>query len=134
LARVEGLNVRLEDLGQTYETLSDNEDVQPAIGEEEKSPDFSSERESVAAFLARAAAELPDAMPTGGWNEYQEAVRRAARLVALRPAGDAAAFAQVLDALHRARKKPNEAGRLRFDYERLCQDGLQPGLARWRRY
>ena len=67
-------------------------------------------------------------MPPGGWSDYQEAVRRAARLVALRDTSDAPAFAQVLEALDRAKKKATEAGRLRFEYETLCRDTLEPGL------
>jgi ATP-dependent helicase/nuclease subunit A len=133
LPRLTALNVRLEDLRQTYETLSDNEDVAPVIGPEEPAPDFAKERAAVQAFLDRARAELPAEMPPGGWTEYQESVRRAARLLALRDAEDASAFAAVLDALTRV-KKPTEAGRLRFEYETLCREVLEPGLARWRRY
>ena len=51
----------------------------------------------------------------------------------LRDVSDASAFAGVLDALKRV-KKTTEAGRLRFDYETLCRDVLEPGLTRWRRY
>src|SRR5262245_29706046 len=133
LPRLAALNVRLEDLRQTYETLSDNEDVVPEIGRAGVAPDFTVERAAVTAFLARAAAEMPAEMPAGGWTEYQEAIRRAARLLSLRDAGDAASFAQVLEALTRV-KKPTEAGRLRFEYEGLCRDAIEPGLARWRRY
>jgi ATP-dependent helicase/nuclease subunit A len=134
LPRLVSLNVRLDDLRQTYETLSDNEDVAPAIGPEETAPDFAAERAAVAAFLARAAAEIPADMPAGGWTEYQDALRRAARLVALRDTADATAFAQVLEALHRARKKGTEAGRMRAEFETLCRDVLEPGLRRWRQY
>ncbi len=134
LPRLSALNVRLEDLRQTYETLSDNEDVVPSIGAEETAPDFSAERAAVAKFLGRAQAELPTEMPPGGWTDYQEAVRRAARLVALRDTADAAAFAQVLDALDRAKKKGTEAGRLRAEFETLCREALEPGLRRWREF
>ncbi len=134
LSRLSALNVRLEDLRQTYETLCDNEDVRPAIGAEESAPDFSAERAAVEKFLARAAAELLEAMPPGGWNEFQEAARRAARLVALRDTSDAPAFAQVLEAFDRAKKKGIEAGRLRFEFETLCRETIEPGLTRWRRY
>jgi len=133
LPRLAALNVRLEELRQTYETLSDNEDVAPAIGPEQPAPDFEKERAAVQAFLDRARADLPADMPPGGWSEYQECVRRAARLMALRDTSDASAFIAVLDALARV-KKTTEAGRLRFDYETLCRDVLVPGRARWRRY
>jgi ATP-dependent helicase/nuclease subunit A len=133
LPRLASLHVRLEDLRQTYETLSDNEDVTPAIGTEEPAPDFSSERAAVRAFLTRATADLPAETPPGGWNDYQEVVRRAERLMALRDTGDAPAFADVLDALARVRK-PTEAGRLRFEYETLCRDVVEPAQKRWRRY
>ena len=134
LPRLAALNVRLEDLRQTYETLSDNEDVAPSIGPEEAPPDFSAERVAVAKFLDRAQAEVPAEMPPGGWTDYQEAVRRAARLVALRDTSDAPAFAQVLEALDRAKKKGTEAGRMRAEFETLCRETLEPGLRRWREY
>ena len=133
LPRLAALNVRLEDLRQTYETLSDNEDVEPEMGRETAPPDFAREREAVETFLRRASEELPAEMPRGGWTEYQESVRRATRLLALRDTSDAPAFAAVLDALSRV-KKTTEAGRLRFEYETLCRDVLAPALARWRRY
>ncbi|HEY1434937.1 MAG TPA: UvrD-helicase domain-containing protein [Thermoanaerobaculia bacterium] len=132
LPRLAALGVRLADLRQTYETLSDNEDVAPAIGAEEPPPDFSAERAAVEAFLARAAAALPTEMPEGGWSDFQEAVRRAMRLCALRDPSDAPAFAQVLDALARAKKKATEAGRLRGEFESLVAGTLEPGLQRWR--
>ncbi|MEP6994543.1 MAG: UvrD-helicase domain-containing protein, partial [Acidobacteriota bacterium] len=134
LPRLSLHNIRLEDLRQTYETLSDNEDVAPAIGPEEPPPDFSAERAAVAQFLARAAAELPAEMPPGGWSDFQEAIRRAQRLVSLRDTSDAPAFAQVLEALDRATKKATEAGRVRLDFETLCRETIQPGLRRWREY
>ncbi len=134
LPRLASLNVRLEDLRQTYETLSDNEDVAPSIGPEEAPPDFSAERVAVAKFLVRAQAEVPAEMPPGGWTDYQEAVRRAARLVALRDTSDAPAFAQVLEALDRAKKKGTEAGRMRAEFDTLCRDTLEPGLRRWREF
>jgi ATP-dependent helicase/nuclease subunit A len=134
LPRLATLGIRLEDLRQTYETLSDNEDVEPEIGPEEPPPDFTAEREAVAAFLARAGADLPAEMPAGGWNEFQEAVRRALRIVALGDAPDATAFARILDALGRARNKGKDAGRLRIEFETLCRDTIEPGLRRWREY
>jgi len=105
LPLLSALGIRLEDLRQTYETLSDNEDVVPAVGPEEPPPEFASERGNVERFLARAARELPAEMPAGGWNDFQEAVRQAARLISLRDTSDAAAFARVLDALGRAKNK-----------------------------
>ncbi len=134
LPRLSALNVRLEDLRQTYETLSDNEDVVPAIGPEREPPDFSDERAAVERFLVRATAELPSEMPPGGWTDFQEAVRRAARLTALADGTDAPAFAKVLEALEKAKKKATEAGRLRTEFETLCRDTLAPGLRRWREY
>jgi ATP-dependent helicase/nuclease subunit A len=134
LPRLAALGIRLEDLRQTYETLSDNEDVEPEIGPEEPPPDFSAERAAVEKFLVRAAADLPAEMPAGGWTDFQEAVRRAGRIVALRDTSDAVTFARVLDALDRAESKGKEAGRLRAEFETLCRETLEPGLARWRVY
>jgi ATP-dependent helicase/nuclease subunit A len=134
LPLLSALGIRLEDLRQTYETLSDNEDVVPVVGPEGPPPDFASERGAVAMFLARAARDLPAEMPHGGWTDFQEAVRRAARLVSLRDTSEAAAFAQVLDALGRAKNKGKEAGRLRGEFEALCRDTIEPGQRRWREY
>ena len=125
LPRLAALNVRLDDLRQTYETLSDNEDVAPMIGLEERPPDFTRERAAVQTFLERAAAELPAEMPAGGWTEYQEAVRRAARLLALRDAGDASAFAAVLDAICRV-KKATDAGRRGSSTKRFAATWSSP--------
>jgi ATP-dependent helicase/nuclease subunit A len=134
LPLLSALGIRLEDLRQTYETLSDNEDVEPAIGPEEPPPDFAAERGVVEAFLARATAELPPEMPPGGWSDFQEAVRRAARIVALRDTSDSAAFARVLEALARARNRSKDAGRLRVEFETLCRETIDRGLCRWREY
>jgi ATP-dependent helicase/nuclease subunit A len=134
LPRLSALNVRLDDLRQTYETLSDNEDVAPVIGEEEGPPDFAAERAAVDSFLRLATAQLPAEMPDGGWSDFQEAVRRAERLIALRGASDAPTFALVLDALLRVKKKATEARILRPQFETLCRETVEPGLARWRRY
>lgn len=134
LPRLSALNVRLDDLKQTYETLSDNEDVAPIIGPEEDPPDFAAERAAVDRFLRLATAQLPEEMPEGGWSDFQEAVRRAERLIALRGASDAPTFALVLEALDRVKKKTTEARALRPQFETLCRETVEPGLARWRRY
>jgi len=134
LPRLASLGIRLEDLYQTYETLSENEDVRPALGSEDPPPDFAAERRVVEGFLDRATADVPAEMPAGGWTEFQEAVRRAARLVALRDTSDAPAFAEVLHALERARSRGKDAGRLRIEFEGLCRDTIAPALRRWREY
>jgi ATP-dependent helicase/nuclease subunit A len=134
LARLAALRVRLDDLQQTFDSISDNEDVPVEIGEESAPPDFSAEREAVDRFLARAGADVPEEMPAGGWNEYQQAVRRALRLRMLPSSEPAAEFAHLLDALSRGRKKPTQAGRLRGEWEGLLAGTVDPGLARWRRY
>ena len=100
-------------------------------GREQPPPDFAAERAAVSGVSVRAAADLPAEMPPGGWTEYQEAVRRAARLVALRDTSDAPAFAPgPRCAPSRAARKATEAGRLRNEFETLCRDVLAPGLER----
>jgi ATP-dependent helicase/nuclease subunit A len=134
LPRLASLGVRLEDLRQTYETISENEDVVPAIGEEEAPPDFGAERAAVEGFLGGALPGIPAETPPGGWTEFQEAVRRAARLLSLHDASDTPAFVQALEALGRARKKSTQAGRLRTEFETLCRESVEPALERWRRH
>ena len=93
----------------------------PAIGPEEPPPDFSAER-----------AAGRDVSRARGRRASRRDARRAAGPTSRRPCGaprgsspcatprDAPAFAQVLEALHRARKKATEAGRLRSEFETLC--------------
>src|SRR5438477_5376163 len=59
LSRLSAVGVRLEELRQTFETLSENEDVLPAAGTESDPPAFVSERRALDDFLDRAARELP---------------------------------------------------------------------------
>ena len=134
LPRLSALGMRLEDLRRTYEELCENEDVLPAIPPETSPPDLTEARRRVEEFLRRAEAELPPQAPAGGWNEYQDAVRRALRLEALLPADEPSAFIEIVDALERARKKFREAGRLAAAYEGLCRDVLGPALKAWREH
>jgi ATP-dependent helicase/nuclease subunit A len=133
-ARLAALDVRLEDLRETFETLSDNEDVIPSIGPERPTPSFEAERRVVEGFLHKAEAGLPEEMPADGWNEFQQAVRRALRLHALLEGRDAPEFVRVLEALDRAKKRPQEAGPLRGSFETLFHEAIEPALRRWREY
>jgi len=134
LPRLSALGMRLEDLRKTHEEMCENEDVLPAVPPETPPPDFSAARRAVSTFLRRAETELPPRPSAGGWNEYQDAVRRALRLEALLPAAEPAAFVEVMDALDRAHKKPREAGPLAAAYESLCRDVLAPSLRAWREH
>ncbi len=133
-ARLNALGVRLEDLRETFETLSENEDVKPSIGPELPTPSFETERRVVEDFLRRAGAGLPQEMPADGWNEFQQAARRALRLHALFDVDEAPEFVRVLEVLDRAKKKPLEAGPLRGAFETLCRETIEPALRRWREH
>ena len=134
LPRLSAIGMRLEDLHDTYDQLCENEDVTPVVPPESPPPDLSAERIAIAQFLRRAEKQLPEERPAEGWNDYQEAVRRALRLEALLDLDDAANFVEVLDALDRARKKPKEAGTLTLVYDTLCRETIGPALQRWREY
>ena len=121
LPRLAALNVRLEDLRQTYETLSDNEDVAPAIGPEQPPPDFAAERAAVAGVpgARRAPTCRPRCRPGAGTSTRRR-VRRAARLVALRDTSDAPAFvAGARGALPRAEERRRRPGACALEFETL---------------
>ncbi len=134
LARLSALGVKLEELRQTFETLSENEDVEPALEQETPPPDFSAGGRAVADYLERAATELPGEPPTEGWNAYQEAVRRALRLSAFVSAAEPASFVRVAEVLERAEDDAKDAGRLRGQFETLVRDVLAPSILAWREY
>ncbi len=134
LARLTALGVRLEDLRATFETLSENEDVAPPIGMELPTPSFEVERQAVEDFLRRAEAGLPAQAPAAGWNEFQQAIRRALRLRTLLDMGEAPEFVRVLEALDRAKRKAPEAGPQRGAFETLCRETIEPALRRWREH
>ena len=136
LPRLAALGVRLEDLRQTYETLSDNEDVEPAIGPEEPPPDFTAERRS-GRGVPRARRRGPagrDAAREAGTNSRRRC-GAPLRIVALGDAPDATAFARILDALVRARNK-GEGCRPAADRIRnaLPRRRSSRACARWREY
>ncbi len=134
LPRLSALGMQLEQLRHTFDAMCENEDVLPSVPEEMPPPDFAAAGAAIAQFLRRAEEALPSEPPVGGWTDYQEAVRRALRLDALRPSGQAAAFVEVMDALDRARKKSREAGPLGPAYEALCRDVIEPSLRAWREH
>ncbi len=134
LARLSALGVKLEELRQTFETLSENEDVEPAIEPETPPPDFSAAARSVGEYLERAALELPDDPPSDGWTDYQEAVRRALRLSAFVEPGVPASFVRVAEVLERAEDDAKDAGRLRAQFETLVRDVLAPAIRAWREH
>ncbi len=134
LARLAALGVKLEELRQTFEALSENEDVEPALDPETPPPDFRAARRAVDEFLERAAAEMPETPSRDGWTEYQEAVRRALRLSAFVTDADPASFVRVAEVLERARDQGKDAGRLRAQFEALVAGGLAPAILAWREY
>jgi ATP-dependent helicase/nuclease subunit A len=131
LPRLTALGMKLEELRPTFQKMCENEDVLPSVPEETPPPDFAAARCAMGEFLPRAEAALPEEPPTGGWTEYQEAVRRAVRLASMLPEEEPAALVEVMDALDRARKKSSQAGPLRPAYEALCRDVLEPSLRAW---
>jgi ATP-dependent helicase/nuclease subunit A len=134
LARLSALGVKLEDLRQTFEALSENEDVEPALEGQTPPPDFSAARSAVADYLERAAREVPDVPPPDGWTEYQEAVRRALRLSAFVTESEPASFVRVAEVLERTEDDAKDAGRLRGQFEALVRDVLAPAIRAWREY
>ena len=108
--------------------------MEPAIEPETPPPDFSAAARAVADYLERAAPELPDAPPSDGWTDYQEAVRRALRLSAFVEPGVPASFVRVAEVLERAEDDAKDAGRLRAQFETLVRDVLAPAIRAWREH
>ncbi len=133
LARMIELGIPLEDLRETFETICENSDVEAAVGPQPAEPDFTAALNAVAAFLDRAAASLPEEVPTGGWKGFPEAVRRARRLSDLLETEHGADFARILRVL-RPSSAMEGAGALKKPFERLREDVVKPALSLWTEY
>lgn len=133
LARLIELGIPLEDLRGAFETVCVNSDVEVAVGARAPEPDFGPARKAVEAFLDGAAASLPEEAPAGGWNKFQEAVRRAQRLRELLDPESGADFVRILKTL-RSRSPAGRAGALRKPFERLREEVVKPSLAAWAEY
>ena len=131
LARLSALGVKLEELRPTFEALSENEDVEPALDEEEaaartsrprdeKSPDTSSSRRGNCPSLPRPAAGTTTRKPCGG----------RCGLSAFVDEREPASFLRVVEVLERAGDDAKDAGRLRGQFEALVRDVLTPAIAR----
>ena len=81
-------------------------------------------------FSRAPAPDLPAEMPADGWTDFQEAVRRALRIVALErraatPRRSSGSSTPSAGPATRARMP----GRLRIEFETLCRDTIEPGSA-----
>ena len=139
LAAARGPGVTLEELRQTYETLSDNEDVDAGDrSRRNRPPDFSAERAAVVDdFLGRRRAR-----PAG------RDAHRAAGPTTRRPCGAPRGsrppstpptrprFARLAEVARDGAKKTGNEARAACgpSSRRSCRDTLAPGLPRWREY
>ncbi len=134
LARLIELQIKLNDLPESFKTVCENSDVEMPIGARVPEPDFSAARREVEAFLERAAATLPKEAPPGGWSDFEHAVRRAGRLRALLEAESGADFVQILRVLRSGAVQKAAPAPLRKTFERLREDVIKPALAAWGEY
>ena len=133
LARLIELGIPLEDLRGSFQTICENSDVDAAPGPRGAEPDFSRAREAIGEFLDRAAASLPKEVPRGGWNKFQETVRRAERLRALLDPNRGPDFVQILRVL-RSGKATEGAGGMKKPLEAIREQFVQPSLEAWAEY
>ncbi|HEY3202302.1 MAG TPA: UvrD-helicase domain-containing protein, partial [Thermoanaerobaculia bacterium] len=133
LARLIDLDVPLENLRETFETVCENSDVDLAIGPLRPEPDFADARREVAAFLEREAAAIPAEAPAGGWSEFQAAVRRARRLLGILDVEGAPELVRILKVL-RPSKVLDSAGGSKKPFEAFRERVVKPALAAWAEY
>jgi ATP-dependent helicase/nuclease subunit A len=134
LARLIELGIALEDLRNNFSAVCENSDVDVAIGARRLEPDFTGVRRQVEAFLDRAEQAVPAEVPPGGWNGFQEAVRRAQRLRELLDADRAADFVRILKVLKPGGAKEGAVGSWRKSFDLLREDVIKPALAAWGEY
>ena len=134
LARLIELQISLNDLPESFKTVCENSDVEIPIGARRPEPDFSAARREVEAFLERAAATLPAEAPPGGWNDFEQAVRRAGRLRELVQAESGGDFVRILRVLRSNTVQKAAPPPLRKTFERLREDVIKPALAAWGEY
>ena len=129
LARLSALGVKLEELRQTFETLSENEDVEPAIEPGDAAPRLLGGGAGPSPTISNAPrAELPDEPPSGRLDRLPGS--RAARAPRSPPSstpGVPASFVRVAEVLERAEDDAKDAGRLRAQFETLVRDVLGSG-------
>jgi len=134
LARLIELQIPLRDLSDSFKTVCENSDVEIPIGARLPEPDFSGTRAEVEVFLERAAATVPEEAPPGGWNDFEQAIRRAGRLRELLGAENGADFVRILRVLRSGAVQKAAPAPLRKTFERLREDVIKPALAEWGEY
>ncbi|MEP6769359.1 MAG: UvrD-helicase domain-containing protein [Acidobacteriota bacterium] len=141
LGRILEAGMELEDLRGAYEVLCENGDVIPVAAPLGPPPDLSRVRPRLEAFLDRAVAAVPTAVPGTGWNRLQAALRAADRMRRLLDLDSSPDLVAVLRELERAGKfeakswSNKAAGETVFkQLEEFRADVLDPALRSWREY
>ncbi|MDQ2979040.1 MAG: UvrD-helicase domain-containing protein, partial [Acidobacteriota bacterium] len=129
--RLSSLGIRLSHLQKAYEALCDNSDVEAAIGPETLEPDFTEARRQVQVFLEKAVLALPPEAGPDGWTGFEQAVRRAVRLLSLLDVQRGADFVQVLQALKSSKAREKAPRGIKAALETLQEDVVRPSLVRW---
>jgi ATP-dependent helicase/nuclease subunit A len=145
LGRLLASGIELEHLRETYDLLCEHGDAVPVLDASAAAaaPDLSPARAPVEAFLDRALAAIPPAVPPAGWDRLQSAIRTAGRLRELTDLSSAAELVAVLKELERPKecKTKSWPGNYKQAGERVLADLLElrasviePALRRWKEY
>jgi ATP-dependent helicase/nuclease subunit A len=143
LGRLLASGIELEHLHETYDLLCEHGDAVPVLEPAAAPPDLSSARPAVEAFLDRALAAIPPAVPSAGWDRLQSAIRTAGRLRELTDFSSAPELVAVLKELERPKEckpkswpgKHRQAGELVLaELLELRASVIEPALRRWKEY
>ena len=141
LGKLIASGIELEHLRETYDLLCEHGDAIPVLQAADAPPDLSAARAPLDAFLDRALAAIPPAVPVAGWDRLQSAIRTAGRLRRLTDLSSAPELVAVLKELDRvkeckARSWPSkQAGdRVLAELDELRASVIEPALLRWREY
>lgn len=135
------LGVSLESLRETYETISDNSDVVPAVAAGLPRPAFPAEHLTVEKYLDRVRPEIPETTPEDGWDKFASPLREALRLKAVLDLRREPELVRVLEAIERAEKPTQKrwtngkrAMELWAECQTLQEEVVRPALRRWCEY
>ncbi|MDQ6892120.1 MAG: UvrD-helicase domain-containing protein [Acidobacteriota bacterium] len=145
LGRLLASGIELEHLRETYDLMCEHGDAVPVLDAsgDAAPPDLSPAREPIEAFLERALAAIPPAVPAAGWDRLQSAIRTAGRLRQLTDLRSAPELVAVLKELARPKEckakswpgNHKQAGeRVMADLDELRASVIEPALRRWKEY